>query len=298
MVATKANEIAGLLLVDKPEGPTSHDVTAQVRRITGLKRIGHTGTLDPAASGLLLLCVGWVTRLAEYLTRLPKTYRGVLRLGERTDTDDRTGTVLEASGAWRSVAPDDVKLAFESQVGTIRQAPPAYSAKKIGGRRAYAVARSGGTPQLPAQRVRIERLALIDYSPPLVSFEIDCSSGTYIRAVARDLGEALGTGAHLTALRRTAVGKFRVEDALRLDAESAPEAVRASLLAPEAAVAHIPGLELGEEEWRAISRGRHVSWPDGPEGEPLAVFSRGRLVAIAELEDGRLRPRKVLRGSI
>lgn len=286
-------ELAGLLTIDKPEGPTSHDVADIVRRVTAVRRVGHTGTLDPFASGLLLLCVGWTTRLAEYLTALPKAYRGIIRLGERTDTDDRTGRVVARSDAWRGLDAERVRRALESQTGEIEQRPPAYSAKKVAGRRAYALARGGEAPELKAERVTVHRLSLCEMSLPDVGFEIECSSGTYVRSVARDLGEALGVGAHLRWLRRVRIGAFVVEDALRLDREASREDVVAGLRPPEAAVSHLPRADLDAENWDAIRHGRPVSWEEASVLGPVAVFMEGKLVAMAELKGDLLRPKKV-----
>lgn len=285
-------EIAGLLLVDKPEGPSSHDVVSAARKILGVRRVGHTGTLDPFASGLLLLCVGWVTRLAEYLSALPKTYRGVIRLGVSTDTDDRTGSVIDSSRVWRGLDRQRVQTALEEQVGVIEQVPPAYSAKKVAGRRAYAVAREGRAPRLAARKVAIHRATVSDFAPPDVSIELECSSGTYVRAVARDLGTRLGVGAHLAVLRRLRVGPFGVEDAVDLGAASRREEVIERLLPPEAAVGHLERVELDRASVGDLVHGRPVVWQGGV-GESLAVHHEGSLIAVAGVRDGQLWPLKV-----
>lgn len=286
----------GLLLVDKPEGPTSHDVVDRVRRGTGVRRVGHTGTLDPFASGLLLLCVGWATRLAEYLTALPKTYRGVVRLGERTDTDDRTGKLIGTSEAWRTMDAEQVRAALDGQLGEIEQLPPAYSAKKLAGRRAYELARRGGRPELQPERVMIRRLTLCDFSPPYATVEIECSSGTYVRSVARDVGETLGVGAHLCALRRLRIGEFDVADALKLEALEAAGAMQARIRPPEDAVAHLRTAHLSEEAGAALRQGRCVEWEEETESPVVAVIVKRSLVAIAEPREGRLWPKKVFSG--
>jgi len=283
----------GLLLVDKPEGPTSHDIVDIVRRVTGHRRVGHAGTLDPFASGLLLLCVGWTTRLAEYLVTLPKTYRAVIRLGERTDTDDRTGTVITRSDDWRAVDAEQVRRALERQLGEIEQRPPAYSAKKVAGQRAHTLARRGESPELQPKRVAIWRLDVCEMSLPSLTVEIECSSGTYVRAVARDLGEALGVGAHLTGLRRLRVGQFDVADALELGREGPEDLVIARLRPPEAAVAHLRRADLGAEEWEALRRGEPVEWREVDAEDPVAVFVEGKLAAVALAREGELWPKKV-----
>jgi tRNA pseudouridine55 synthase len=282
---------AGLLLIDKPEGPTSHDVVDSVRRAIGIRRVGHTGTLDPFASGLLLLCVGWATRLAEYLTVLPKVYRGVIRLGVRTDTDDRTGTVIETSDGWQRLDQARISLALEEQVGEVEQVPPAFSAKKVAGQRAYSVTRGGGTPALRPQRVTIRQLSLRDLSPPDLTVELECTSGTYVRAVARDVGSALGVGGHLESLRRLRVGAFSVERALRPDSD-AKDFIQ-SLQPPETAVAHLHRADLDRDAAWACADGRPVAWEGEYAPGPVAAHLDGKLVAICETRDGRLWPGKV-----
>lgn len=283
----------GLLVLDKPEGPTSHDMVDLVRRVLGVRRVGHTGTLDPFASGLLLLCVGWTTRLAGYLAPLPKAYRGVIRLGERTDTDDRTGTVIARSDGWSVVGEDSLRGALHGQEGEIEQYPPAYSAKKLDGQRAYKLARAGTAPDLKASRVMVSRLSLVDYQPPDATVEIECSSGTYVRALARDVGEALGVGAHLRELRRTRVGGFSLSDSLRPTAETTRRDLSERLLPPKRAVDHLPQVQLDPDAVGRIRRGQQLDWHGAVEPGPVAALSEGRLVAIGEVFEGRFWPRKV-----
>lgn len=283
---------AGLLLVDKPEGPSSHDVVSALRKAVGVRRVGHTGTLDPFASGLLLLCVGWVTRLAEYLTSLPKVYRGVIRLGVSTDTDDCTGSIIETNSDWERLDRDRVQAALDRQLGEIEQVPPAYSAKKVAGRRAYAVARQGGAPQLAARPVMIRRLSIRDFSPPDVSIELECSSGTYVRAVARDLGASLAVGAHLAALRRVRVGLFEVEDAIELSPTSNRDDIIEQLRPPEVAVAHLERADLDRASIGDLLHGRPVVWR-GTVAGPVAAHHAGKLIAVAGVRDGQLWPLKV-----
>src|SRR3954470_7378446 len=189
----------GVLPVDKAVGPTSHDAVAAVRRALKTREVGHTGTLDPFASGLLLVCVGRATRLAEYLTGLPKTYVATMRLGEATDTDDLTGEVIHSSDAWRSLSKDAIADALRAQVGTIQQLPPSYSAKKVAGERLYAAARRGETVERKPVAVTIHSIRVLGIDLPDVEFEVECGAGTYIRAIARDTGAALGVGGHLRA---------------------------------------------------------------------------------------------------
>jgi len=284
----------GVLPVDKPVGPTSHDVVAVARRALGERRIGHTGTLDPFASGLLLLCLGPATRLAEYLTGLPKSYAAVMRLGSVTDTDDLDGVVIRTDDRWTDVTREAVLAASRTMVGDFLQLPPRYSAKKVAGERAYAVARAGRELVVQPVSVRITRLEITGFEPPEVAFEVDCSSGTYIRSIARDLGEALGVGAHLTALRRTRIGDRTVEEALPLAALGEAESVSAALLTPAAAVSGLPVIPLSDDEAAAISTGGSFAREGVLPVGPIALLaSDGRLAAIGEAMAGRIRPRKV-----
>jgi tRNA pseudouridine55 synthase len=279
--------------VDKPAGPTSHDVVAVARRALRTRRIGHTGTLDPFASGLLLLCVGPATRLAEYLTHLPKSYTAVLRLGEATDTLDRTGTVVARSDSWRRLTRAEVADALEGQLGRRLQVPPDYSAKKVGGERLYQRARRGETALAQAVEVEITSIRLVGWEAPDAEFEVTCSSGTYIRAIARDVGLGLGTYGHLVALRRTAIGPRSLAGAIPLEQLQQPGFVPA-LLSPRAALAHLPMLEVDDAAARAVRVGRVIAVPATLVGDAVLVLWHDRLLAVGEAHGGRLQPRKVL----
>jgi tRNA pseudouridine55 synthase len=294
--AGREPEPTGVLLVDKPEGPTSHDVVQVARRALQTRRIGHTGTLDPFASGLLLLCVGPATRLAEYFAPLPKTYRAAMRLGESTDTDDLTGEVRARSNAWRELSAADLQRALQQQVGTIQQIPPLYSAKMTGGERMYAAARRGEEPERKAVPVTVYRIELLALHLPDVTFEVSCSTGTYIRAIARDVGHDLGVGAHLRSLRRTRIGDLAVEAALPAARLSEIEDWSRVLLPPLQALRHLPRARLRREDAEAVAHGRAVPAPTGLREAPaVALCSQDdHLLAIAEAAGGVLRPRKVL----
>lgn len=281
----------GVLPVDKPEGPTSHDVVAHARRGIGVRRIGHTGTLDPFASGLLLLCVGRATRLAEYLNRLPKTYSAVAKLGQATTTDDPTGEVVLASDAWRELDEEAVVAAFETQRGARLQVPPAYSAKKVDGERLYRRAREGRAVDVAPSPVDILHLDVRRVTLPEVEFEVQCSAGTYVRAIARDAGAGLGVGGHLMRLRRTRIGPFHVDDALALDQLDGAHVARA-LVSPLDALAHLARVEVDDTTAQRIRHGEMVSVPGAPAG-PLAVAHHGRLIAVAETDGDLVRPKKV-----
>jgi tRNA pseudouridine55 synthase len=282
----------GVLPIDKPAGPTSHDVVAAARRALRIRRIGHTGTLDPFASGLLLLCVGQATRIAEYVTGLDKRYHARVQLGTTTDTDDCTGTVIEQQDA-ALITTDRVEAALVQFRGAIRQTPPQYSAKKVAGERAYAAARAGRVVALEPVDVVIRELVLSRFDPPELDLDITCTSGTYIRSIARDLGAVLGVGAHLTALRRVAVGRHRVEDAVTLaEMREDPAHARSRAFAPLDALDDMPRVDLNEDALRHIQHGRAIPGAPGASG-PAALVYRDALVAIAHAADGMLRPRKV-----
>lgn len=301
-------EDAFALPVDKPEGPTSHDVVARARRALGTRKIGHTGTLDPFASGLLILCVGRATRLAEYLTGLPKSYRAEALLGVETDTLDREGRVVAETEGWKSLTREEIDSAAAALVGEIEQIPPQFSAKKIEGEAMHRKARRGETVELPPVPVTIHALQVDEVDLPRVTFTVRCSSGTYVRALARDLGAGLGVGAHLTALHRTAVGGFDVEGAVPLDALDDVEVVEAARLSPVDALAHLSRIEVDAEAARRIRHGQRFrparqSLPgresraedleDDGDLRTVLVTWGGELVAVADVEGGVLKPRKV-----
>jgi len=292
----------GLLLVDKSAGPTSADVVRWARRCLGVRRIGHAGTLDPFATGLLLLCVGRVTRLVRYLHLLPKTYRARVRLGEETSTHDPEGDVVSRSEAWRTVDRTGLEAAAAGLTGCLEQVPPRFSAVKVGGRRAYEAARAGEDLSLEARPVRVHAFRVLTFEPPELEVETVVGTGTYVRALARDLGRALGCGAHLTALRRTAIGSFSVDEALaagRLE-DAAPLALDTltAWRSPAEAVAWLPSRELASGELERVRHGGAVPRGDVVPGEgfdgPIALLRQGALVAIAETAGTGLQPRVVL----
>lgn len=216
---TRGTALSGgaLLLIDKPSGMTSHDVVERARRATGVKRIGHSGTLDPMATGLLLLCAGGAARLQGFFTGLDKSYEGVIRLGRATDTYDKEGEPQGEPRDASRVSAADVEAAAASFRGEFPQAPPPFSAKKVAGRKLYEMARKGENVTVAPKTVRVSSL---EFSPPkdgALPFRISCSSGTYIRSIAHDLGARLSCGAHLESLRRTSIGRFRIEDAVPLE---------------------------------------------------------------------------------
>ncbi len=276
------------MLVDKPAGPTSHDVVQRVRRALGTRAVGHTGTLDPFATGLLVVLVGRATRLARFVEAQPKTYLGTARLGLATDTDDRTGTPLGPAVDVAGIAEDRVLAALAALQGEQQQRPPRYSARHVDGERSYRLARRGVAAELPETPVTVHRIELVSYAPPELAFRVTVSAGTYVRALARDLGARLGVGAHLTALRREAVGALRVDDAVPLGLVDA-----SALRPPEVALGHLPTRELDEPGRLAVSHGRALPAGPGASGD-VALVHAGRLVAVARADDGWLRPSVVL----
>jgi tRNA pseudouridine55 synthase len=280
------------LLVDKPAGPTSHDVVDAVRRALGIRRVGHTGTLDPFASGLLVILVGRATRLAQFLVGLPKSYEGIIQLGVRTDTDDATGVELEVSESWRDLSRAQLLDAMGELTGRTVQRPPVYSARKSAGERAHRRARRGEPVTLEAREIDVTAFDLIAHDGPSVRFRADVGSGTYVRAIARDLGASLGCGAHVAELRRTAVGAFGVDEAVPPSAfdDCAPR-----LLPVRGAVSHLPVLKLDETEIEAVRHGRPIPREGDVEG-PVALVSGADLIAVAEPDQGVLKPRVVLAG--
>jgi tRNA pseudouridine55 synthase len=275
----------GLLLVDKPSGMTSHDAVDVVRRSLGTRRVGHAGTLDPMATGLLVLGVGRATRLLRYLGELPKTYAATGRLGEETDTLDADGEIVRTAPVDVSLA--EVERACASLVGESMQTPPAYSAVKVGGRRLYEAARKGEVLEARARPIRVDAFDVTAFDGRDLEVLITCSGGTYVRVLVGDVGRALGCGAHLVCLRRTSIGSFRVEDA-HPPGEGTLEPV-------ERAVEHLPSVRLDPEEARAASHGR----PLGPAGVvgPYAVFDPDNaLVGIYRDEGAMAVPQVILSG--
>lgn len=295
----------GLLLVDKRSGPTSHDVVARARRALDEGSVGHTGTLDPFATGLLLLLAGDSTRLAEYFHRLEKVYRATLRLGEETETHDRTGETVRRSEQWRSLEAGEVAEALSAFRGRLRQRPPAYSAKQVGGRRAHRAAREGEPMELEAEEVRVHELELVRWEPPEAELRAVVGAGTYLRSLARDLGRALEVGAHLDELRRTRIGPFEVGDAVSgRDVEPGLPLEPPRFLRPSDAVAWLPRRRLSGEEDRRVGHGQRIDrgtiaagdrGGEPERGDPVALVAGGRLAAVAELVPGALQPRKVFR---
>lgn len=277
----------GLLVLDKPPGLTSRDAVDRAARWFPRKtRIGHAGTLDPLATGVLVVAVGPATRLIEYVQAMPKTYRTRIRLGATSDTDDADGKVTHSLAA----APVDegaVQAALGSFVGEVEQVPPAYSAARVEGRRAYALARRGDTVDLSPRRVRIDRIDIREYRWPDLELDVHCGKGTYIRSIARDLGKALGVGGYVTVLRRLRIGPFTVEEAMPLDTDAA----QLKLLPPAAAVCGLPVVRVTADEARRLRNGQAIPAAGG--GETAVMDEAGGLVAVGRAAGGWFKPEKV-----
>lgn len=290
----------GLLVVDKPAGGTSHDVVARVRRLAATRKVGHAGTLDPMATGVLVLGIGRGTRLLTYLVGSDKDYDATIRLGQATTTDDAEGEVLTGAG---TADLDRARLAgaVSALTGAIRQVPSAVSAIKVDGKRAYARVRAGEQVELAAREVVVSRFDVLDVRPstaadgtPVVDLDVSvtCSSGTYVRALARDLGAALGTGGHLTALRRTRVGAYPVTAATPLDDLEVTPTDRPLQVLPlaDAARAMFATRALTEAETTALSYGRSLDAAPASDGPVAALSPTGELVALVENRGGRAVP--------
>jgi tRNA pseudouridine55 synthase len=299
--------IDGVLVVAKPAGPTSHDVVALVRRLSGTRRIGHGGTLDPFASGVLPLFLGGATRLVEYHLGDRKSYRATICFGATSTTDDLDGELTPVPGP--ALAGDAVRVTLQGFRGEIRQRPPVYSAIQVAGRRSYALAREGVPPDLPVRTVVIDSIELVawnadDPARPIAVVDVTCSAGTYVRALARDIGAVLGSGAYLGALTRTASGPFRLADAVSLEVlrgavTDGPAGLAPFLLPADAGLELMPAIRLTAAEIADAAMGRFVRPEHGlaelPADAPIRLQDAdGRIVGIAHLVARRLAPDKML----
>lgn len=286
----------GILLVDKPVGPTSHDVVSRVRKAVDLRRVGHAGTLDPFATGLLILLIGRATRLSEYLLGLNKVYEATAHLGIETTTHDPEGSIVSEAPVGEGLTREEVENALATFSGEILQEPPVFSAKKVRGEAAHRRVRRGEDVVLEKARVTIYDIALTTFAPPEVGFRVRCSAGTYIRALGRDLGRALGVGAHLKTLRRTGIGGFSVASALSFSDLEREEGLAGHLISPADALSHLPSVTVSQADAGRIRQGQFLPLEDGEllEGGPVRILLEGELLAIGARSGDHLRPRKVL----
>lgn len=296
------NAISGALVIDKPIGMTSHDVVNAVRFGTGIRRAGHTGTLDPRASGVLVILVGPAVRLSEYVSASDKRYQAIIRMGASTDTFDADGRFTRQLQPALNVTEQQFEDALKNFVGEIEQTPPPYSAVKVRGRRAYDMARRGEPVALPPRKINVYHLEVLEWAPPEVVVDVHCSSGTYVRSLANDLGESLGTGAYLVGLRRTKSGRFSLRDATPL--RKLQEAFRAGnwyqyLIPAAEALGDWPAVELNPDQVDAVKHGHRI--PANPADLPginnlvRGVSMAGELVSLMELDatTSEWQPKKV-----
>lgn len=282
-----------VLLVDKPAGPTSHDAVAIVRKSLGGAKAGHAGTLDPFATGLLVVATGRATRILEYLAGLDKEYEAEAVMGVATETADPEGATTATDDRWRTLDEDRIRAEAQAMTGRLRQVPPAYSAVKVGGVPAHRRARRGETVRLAPRTATVREWEVTTVELPRVRFRVSCSSGTYVRTLTVDLGRRLGTACHLSALRRTRVGTFRCERAASLESIREGRPPPRARLSAAAALEHLPQVVVGPDDVQHLGMGRTVP-SSAPDAECAAFVSPERaLVAVGAVRDGLLRPRKV-----
>ncbi len=290
------NSISGVLVVDKPVGMTSHDVVQVIRKGSNIRRAGHTGTLDPRASGVLVVLIGPAVRLSEYVSASDKRYQAVIMMGTTTDTYDADGKTTSSSPV--DVTEEQFETELQKFVGQIEQVPPPYSAVKVQGRKAYEMARKGEEVELAPRTINVYSLELLEWAPPEVVIDVYCSSGTYVRSLVNDLGARLGCGATLTGLRRTKSGRFTLRDAvpLRKLNEAFNDGTWYQYLIPAAeALSDWPTLELSHDEVEAIRHGHRIPAVSSEQKKVLGVSEQGELVALMELDEETVewQPRKV-----
>ncbi len=291
------NPPAGILNINKPAGLTSHDVVQQVRRILGIKKVGHTGTLDPLATGVLLVAVGQATRLIEYLTPGEKTYHATFVLGVETDTFDCEGEIVATTDP-SAVTRAALQQTIAQFIGDIQQVPPVFSALKKNGVPLYRLARQGKTVEMSPRTVHISAIELLTFEPPQAVISVACGAGTYIRSLVHDIGQSLGVGAHLTELVRVANGQWYIDTAITLDelaSAATDRQLHRVLLPPEKAVSHLPALKLSPAQVRAVITGQRIAAPNlSPAPFIAAVDDGGKLVAIlVPTTENQLKPKKV-----
>lgn len=289
--------VSGVLVIDKPVGMTSHDVVQIVRKGTGIRRAGHTGTLDPRASGVLVVLIGPAVRLSEYISASDKRYQATIRLGASTETYDGEGRITQSNSDVQ-VTEEEFENALDSFIGQIEQVPPPYSAVKVKGRKAYELSRKGEEVELEPRQINVYSLEMLEWAPPEAVVDVYCSSGTYVRSLAHDLGQKLGSGAHLVGLRRTKSGRFTLRDSVPLrklrEAFTSGEWYRYLIPAADA-LSDWPLIELDPDQVELVRHGHRVYAEPGSGGWVRGVSMQGDLVALLEFdpEAGEWQPRKV-----
>ena len=275
----------GILIIDKPEGMTSHDVVQAIRKRFKTSKVGHLGTLDPMATGVLPVCIGKATRMGQFIPNSPKEYEGEIRFGFSTDTYDREGLPTSEE---KPFDPNRIEQAMRSLTGSLDQVPPPYSAKKVGGVPSHKLARKSQAIELAAVRVEVERFETLDLSANRMKFRVVCAPGTYVRSLAHDLGQQLGCGAHLSSLRRTQSGEFRLDRAVPLE-----RICPADLIPIERLLESWPRIEVSGTDETKVAHGNQIQ--GGAEGGLARIFNKkGEFLAVAAVENGWVRPRLVL----
>jgi tRNA pseudouridine55 synthase len=289
--------VSGVLVVDKPIGLTSHDIVQIIRRGTGIRRAGHTGTLDPRASGVLVILIGPAVRLSEYVAASDKRYQATIHLGSSSDTYDSEGTITQSVPV-EHITEEGFNEILQTFVGEIEQVPPPYSAVKVKGRHAYDMAREGEEFELAPRLIHVYSLEILEWDPPEVVIDVFCSSGTYVRSLANDMGKALGTGAHLVGLRRTKSGRFSLRDAVQMrrlqEAFDAGNWYRYLIPAAEA-LGDWPAIELNADQVELIRHGHRIPAQPGQTGLARGVSEQGDLVALLGIDEAtqEWQPKKV-----
>lgn len=277
----------GVIIIDKPKGKTSHDIVGILRKKFGTRRVGHTGTLDPLATGVLPVCIGNATRAADMLIESDKKYRATFLLGKRSDTLDIEGQITEENEV--SVSEEDVRRVVSEFIGEQDQIPPMYSAIKKDGKKLYDLAREGIEIEREPRRINIYSIDICDIALPAVTIDVHCSKGTYIRSLCDDIGTKLGCGAVMTELRRTYTAGFAIEDAYTIDELDKLEDLSGTLKTTDSLFLSLPEIHLNEKQEKSITNGVRMTWRNGKEGETYRVYAPdGRFLCISRLEDMRL----------
>lgn len=277
----------GVIIIDKPQGKTSHDIVGIMRKKFGTRRVGHTGTLDPMATGVLPICIGNATRASDMLTESDKKYRAQLLLGKRTNTLDIEGDVLEERAV--NVTEQEIRDVIDTFIGEIDQIPPMYSAIKKNGKKLYELARQGIEIEREPRRINIYSIDIIDINIPYITVDVHCSKGTYIRSLCDDIGTRLGTGAVMTELRRTYTAGFSIDDAYTIEQLDAIEDLSKALNPTDSLFEDLPKIHLNEKQERSIVNGVRMTWRQGEEGESYRVYGADRrFLCVSRLCDGKL----------
>ena len=277
----------GVIIIDKPQGKTSHDIVGIMRKKFGTRRVGHTGTLDPMATGVLPICIGNATRASDMLTESDKKYRAQLLLGKRTDTLDIEGEVLEERAV--NVTEQEIRDVIDTFIGEIDQIPPMYSAIKKDGKKLYELARQGIEIEREPRRINIYSIDIIDINIPYITVDVHCSKGTYIRSLCDDIGTRLGTGAVMTELRRTYTAGFSIDDAYTIEQLDAIEDLSNTLKPTDSLFADLPQIHLNEKQERSIVNGVRMTWRQGEEGKTYRVYGADRrFLCVSRMCDGKL----------